>query len=51
METLAIYELSSGKFTAQNDLDQKYQSKHLVISNETEFTNLSVFAEIRSTNK
>ena len=39
LETLIIHELSSRKFTAQNDLYQYYRSQREVILIESKFTN------------
>ena len=43
METLIIYKLGSTKFTAQNDLHRKYESKHVAILIETKFENHECF--------
>ena len=42
LETLVIYMMSSGKFSTQNDLCEKHQSKRVVMFTETKLKNLSV---------
>ena len=39
LDTLPIYKLTSRKFTSQNDLYQKYQSKRAIVLIQTKFTN------------